>query len=196
MAIVPYPALPEHQQVSLRPAASVAVSQSNLTRKRQASDLGYSWWEGECVVNPMKVASARKWRLFFGRVRGSAHSFRIPVLGTLQHTGTFTVRANGAGSGYSLATDGWPVSSTPLLAGDMVTVGDQLMTLDTDVVANASGQAVLQFHAPLRGTVSDNIVVETKDPFMLAYLPDGSPALTLGLADIQAGFSFAFEEAY
>lgn len=196
MAIVPYPDPNYHNEVGLRPMVSAMVNRSELTHARQAVDIGYSWWDAVVSVANMRQQDARGWLLFFGRIQGPVHSFRVPVTTDPQHTGSFTVRANGSGSGYELATDGWPASSTPLLAADLVTVGDQLLRLDETVVTNASGQATLKFHAPLRRIVADNTIVETKNPWLLASLPENSPMLTAGLARIQAGFSFECSEAY
>lgn len=196
MAIVPYPDPHRHQSVDLQPFAAAQTNRSELTGARQTVDLGYSWWQASVAVAPMILDHARAWRVFFGRVRGATHSFRVPVIGDDQHSGTFTVRAQGVGSGYSLITDGWPASSTPLLAGQYVTVGDQLMVLDEDVIANASGVATLRFHSPLRRVVADNTLVQTKRPWLLAYLSEGAPSLTLTLAHLQAGFAFSVMEAY
>ncbi|HEY8604730.1 hypothetical protein [Tsuneonella suprasediminis] len=196
MAIIPYPGDPKHQRVELQPIAAVQVNRSELSGARQAVDLGYSWWAAQIAVSPMRLDDARQYRLFFGRVRGAAHSFRVPVTAGPQHTGGYTVRAKGAGGGYSLLTDGWLPSANNLPAGDYVTVGDQLMVLDTDAISDADGNATLQFHSPLRGAIADNTVIETARPFLLAFLPDGSPALALTLAQIQEGFSFSAVEAY
>lgn len=196
MSIVPYPSPNRHQSVDLQPVVASQANRSELTGARQAVDLGYSWWIGEVSVAPMVLDHARSFRVFFGRMRGSTHSTRVPVTSEDQHTGAFTVRAQGAGSGYSLVTDGWPANSTPLLAGQYVTVGDQLMVLDEDVIVNASGVATLRFHSPLRRVVADNTLIQTKRPWLLAYLPDGAPVLTLTLARLQAGFSFNVVEAY
>ncbi|MBY8335210.1 hypothetical protein [Qipengyuania pacifica] len=196
MAIVPYPSPNRHLSVDLQPVVASQANRAELTGARQAVDLGYSWWVGEVTVVPMIIDHARAFRVFFGRVRGVTHSFRVPVATADQHTGTFTVRAQGAGSGYSLVTDGWPANSTPLLAGQYVTVGDQLMVLDEDVIANASGVATLRFHSPLRRVVADNTLVQTKRPWLLAYLPEGAPVLKLTAAQLQSGFSFPIMEAY
>jgi len=197
MAIIPYPSPNKHDgEPQLQPVVPAQGSASELTGARQSVDLGYSWWMATVTTARMSAADARRWRLFFGRVRGTVHSFRVPVTGDDQHSGSFTARAVGVGSGYSLVTDGWPVSATTLLAGDYVTVGDQLMVLDADVTANASGVAVLQFHSPLRGTVADNTAITTKRPHLLASLPKDSPALGLGLHRLQEGFSFDVREAY
>ena len=196
MAIVPYPALPQHQVVELQPITGAFINTSVLSHARQANDLGYSWWVASVTVAAMEIASARAWRLFFGRLRGPVHKFRVPVVSAPQHSGSFTARAQGTGSGYSLVTDGWPASTTPLLGGDYVTVGDQLMVLDADVNVDAAGVANLQFHSPLRGTVADNTVITTKWPFLMAYLPEGSPALALNTAQLQEGFGYSAIEAY
>lgn len=196
MAIVPYPSPNRHTEVGLRPMVSAFVNRSELTHARQALDAGYSWWEATISVANMRQEDARGWKLFFGRVRGPVHSFRVPIATDPQHSGGFTVRAMGAGSGYELVTDGWPANATPLLAADHVTVGDQLMRLDESVATDAQGRATLKFHAPLRRIVADNTVIETREPWLLAALPENSPMLSVGLSRIQAGFSFDVGEAY
>lgn len=196
MAIVPYPINHRHSRIGLRPVVASFGSRSELTGARQAVDAGYGWWEATLTVANMRMDDAREWLLFFGRCRGSVNSFRVPATAREQHSGTFTVRANGTGSGYSLATDGWPANASILKAGDLVTVGEQLMRLDADVTANASGQATLQFQSPLRGTVADNTVVETRNPWLLASLPENSPMMFHDLADIQPGFAFDVMEAF
>lgn len=196
MVLVPYPGQSRHQEVALRPIAAAHVNTSVLTQSRQALDMGYSWWKAGVQVAAMTPANARAWRLFFGRLRGPVHSFRLPVLSAAQHDGDFSVLARGSGSGYSIVSDGWPASTTILLGGDYVTVGDQLMVLDEDVATSAAGIATLHFHSPLRRVVADNTPIETKRPFLTAYLPDGSPALALTVAQLQAGFSYSAMEAY
>lgn len=196
MAIVPYPSPNHHTEVGLRPMVSAFVNRSELTNARQAVDTGYAWWEAVVSVRGMTRNEARGWKVFLGRIRGPVHSFRVPIETDPQHSGSFTVRAQGSGSGYSLVTDGWPANATPLLAADHVTVGDQLMRLDEDVTTDVAGNATLKFHAPLRRIVADNTLVETKNPWLLASLPENSPMLTVGLARLQAGFSFECSEAY
>jgi hypothetical protein len=196
MAIIPYPSAAFHELVELRQMVSVQANRSELSGARQAIDLGYAWWEAYVVLGPMDGMCERAMRVFIGRMRGALHSFRLPILEEDQHSGTYTVRAQGAGSGYSLITDGWPANSTPLLAGQYVTVGDQLMLLDQDVTANAVGGATLQFHSPLRRVVADNTVVETKAPWLLCYFPEGAPGLSRTFGLSQDGFSFSVVEAY
>lgn len=196
MAIVPYPNPNRHNGVGLRPMVSAQVNRSELTRARQAVDLGYSWWEASISVKNMRQEDAAQFLLFFGRIRGPVHSFRVPVTTDAQHDAVLTVRAQGAGSGYELLTDGWPPSATTLRAAQLVTVGDQLMRLDQDATADAGGVALLKFHAPLRRIVADNTAIETRWPWLLASLSEDSPMLTVDTARIQAGFSFDVVEAY
>lgn len=197
MVNIPYPDPARHDgEPMLRPIVAAQTNRAELSGSRQTVDLGYSWWVATVTTARMSAEDARRWRLFFGRVRGPVNSFRLPVVGDDQHAGSFTVRAVGAWAGYALDCDGWPPSATTLLAGDYVTVGDQLMVLDADVTANAGGVATLAFHSPLRGVVADNTVIATKRPHLLATLPENSPALGLGLARLQEGFSFDALEAY
>jgi len=196
MAIVTYPNPTRHSAIGLRPMSNVFQTRSEITHARQVVDSGYSWWEASLTVGNMTDEDARAWRLFFGRCRGASNTFRVPVTKREQHTGAFTVQSNGTGTGFSLPTDGWPANTTAMRADDLVTVGDQLMRLDADVTANGSGQATLQFHAPLRGTVANNTLIETRSPWLMASLPESSPILTVSMGDIQPGFSFEVMEAF
>ena len=80
---------------------------------------------------------------------------------------------NGAGqTGNALATDGWPVSSLILKAGDLVQVESQLFEIASDVTSDASGNATLQFQPAMRVSPADDVQVVTSNPVMTARLKE------------------------
>jgi hypothetical protein len=78
---------------------------------------------------------------------------------------------NGASeSGKTCASDGWPNSTTILLAGDIVEIYkaspafQQTVRMTSDIVSNGSGQATLAFGQTLRGSPPDDSEVRVVNP--------------------------------
>src|SRR3546814_21146205 len=61
-------------------------------------------------------------------------------------------------------------AGTKLLAGQFITIGDQLIALGDDVVANGSGQATLTLESRLRVTPADNAVGKVEWPTAIMAL--------------------------
>jgi hypothetical protein len=111
------------------------------------------------------------WRAFIAKCRGGVNDFQIPVDPAPQSTAVATPLVNGAAQvGRTLNTDGWPVSSTVLFAGEFVTINNQLLQLTENVTSNASGVAVLTFEPPVRSAPADNAAIEFKNPYCLMYM--------------------------
>jgi hypothetical protein len=86
---------------------------------------------------------------------------------------------NGAGQqGRTLNTDGWPLSTTVLQAGQYVTINNQLLQLTENVTSNGSGVATLTFEPPVRVSPADNAAIEYKNPYCLMYLVE-EPTLSV-----------------
>jgi hypothetical protein len=107
------------------------------------------------------------------------NDFQIPVDPRAQSTSTATVLVNGAGQiGRQLDTDNWPTSTTVLVAGQFVTVGNQLLQLTEDVTSDGDGMATIFFEPAIRVSPSDNAVVEYKNPYCLMYMVE-EPTLSV-----------------
>ena len=161
---------------------------SDWTGRRQTIASGRGWWECQITLPPI-VTTARinAWRAFIAKSRGAANDFQIPVDPTAQSTlGSGVIgRVNGSNqTGRTLNTDGWPVSTTVLVAGQFVTINDptalrpQLLQLTENITSNASGQAVITFEPPIRVSPADNVAIEYKNPFCLMYLVE-EPTLSV-----------------
>lgn len=145
---------------------------SGWTGARQVLASSRGWWECQFVLPPIVGSSNfNPWRSFTAQLRGAANDVQIKVDPTAQSAIANTMLVNGAGqTGRNINVDGLPVSTTVLVAGQFVTIDNQLLQLTADVTTNASGQATLSFEPAIRAAPADNAVVEFKNPYCLMYL--------------------------
>lgn len=158
--------------MSWRLVQPAQVNVSGWTGKRQVVASGRGWWECQFGLPPIVgTTNANAWRAFMGQARGGANDFQVPVDPTAQSSAVATPLVDGANQiGRSLVTDGWPVSTTVLYAGQFVTVGDQLLQLTSNITSNGSGQATISFEPAIRVSPADNAAIEFKNPYCLMYL--------------------------
>lgn len=155
-----------------QPVAQV-VNRSWSGRQRIVAFGPAARWSASGELPPMKLAAHQAWLGFRASLQGSIHTFRLQQVWAAQHSGTPTVRINGAGqSGFALVLDGLPNSTTLLQAGQGITVplpsGDeQLILLAAALTSNGSGQATATLRTPLRESPADNATVETLLPWGL-----------------------------
>lgn len=173
MATITYPSTPKPQGMAWRLLMPAQTNVSDWTGRRQTLASGRGWWECQITFPPIvTTASINPWRSFIAKARGAANDFRVPVdPATPQSSSTATPLVNGAGqTGRTLNTDGWPLSTTILQAGQYVTINNQLLQLTENVTSNGSGVAVLTFEPPVRVSPADNAAIEYKNPYCLMYL--------------------------
>ncbi len=157
---------------------------------------GRGWWECSLTLPPIVGETAvNSWRAFMASARGAANDFRIPVNEIAQSSSTATPLVNGSGQvGRSLNTDGWPISTTVLKAGQFLTINNQLLQLTADVVSNGTGQAVISFEPSIRTSPSDNTAIEYKNPYALMYfVEDPGYSVEPGLV---YSMSFSLRESF
>lgn len=190
MTTITFPSSPAPQSMSWRLVQPAQQNVSGWTGARQVLASGRGWWECSLSLPPIVGETAvNSWRSFMALARGAANDFRVPVNEIAQSASTATPLVNGAGqTGRSLNTDGWPVSTTVLYAGQFVTIGNQLLQLTANVVSNGSGQATISFEPAIRVSPSDNAAIEFKNPYALMYfVEDPSYSVEPGLV-----YSLAF----
>ena len=187
MATITFPSSPKPQAMSWLLNQPSQVNISSWTGKRQVFASGRGWWECELTLPPIVgTSSVNVWRAFLAKTQGSANVFQVPVDPTAQSSAVASPLVNGGSqTGRSLITDGWPVSSTVLSAGQFVTINDQLLQLTADVVSNGSGQATISFEPAIRVSPSDNAPIEFKNPYCLMYLTE-KPSLS-----VEAGYVYS-----
>ena len=76
----------------------------------------------------------------------------------------------GSQTGLTLLTDGWPLSTTVLKAGDRFGVADQVFAVTADATSNGSGQATLQLANRIRTAPADNATLEIDQPVVRCIL--------------------------
>lgn len=171
MTTITFPSTPKPQTMSWRLVQPAQVNVSGWTGKRQVIASGRGWWECQFGLPPIVgTTNVNAWRAFVAQARGGANDFQILVDPTAQSSASATPLVNGAGqTGRSLVTDGWPVSTTVLYAGQFVTIGDQLLQLTSNITSNGSGQATISFEPAIRVSPADNTPIEFKNPYCLMY---------------------------
>ena len=180
MATITYPSTPRPQGMAWRLVMPAQTNVSDWTGRRQTLASGRGWWEAQITFPPIVgTTNINAWRSFIAKSRGSANDFQVPVDPVAQSASTATPLVNGAGQqGRALNTDGWPLSTTVLQAGQYVTINNQLLQLTENVTSNGSGVAVLTFEPPVRVSPADNAAIEYKNPFCLMYLVE-EPTLSV-----------------
>ena len=180
MSTITYPSTPKPQGMSWRLVMPAQTNVSDWTGRRQTIASGRGWWECQVTFPPIVgTTNVNAWRAFIAKSRGKANDFQVPVDPTAQSSAVATPLVNGASqTGRTLSTDGWPVSSTVLQAGQFVTINNQLLQLTENVTSNGSGVATLTFEPPVRTAPSDNAAIEFKNPYCLMYLVE-EPTLSV-----------------
>lgn len=180
MATITFPSSPNPNGMSWRLIMPSQTNISDWTGRRQTIASGRGWWECQLSLPPIVgTANVNAWRSFIAKSRGRANDFQIPVDATSQSAATATPLVNGAGqTGRTLTTDGWPLSSTVLVAGQFVTINNQLLQLTENVTSNGSGVATLTFEPPIRTSPADNAAIEYKNPYCLMYFVE-EPTLSV-----------------
>lgn len=154
---------------------------SPFTGEEQVQDWGGEWWEYELEFAIHKDREGPAVSVFFDALGGRRGTFllRDP---SYQISAPGTPRVNGAGqTGTTLATDGWPASTTVLQAGDAFQLGSgattRLHRITADAVSNASGQCTLAFVPRLRVSPADNALLTVDAPAVHLRLMDAVPAM-------------------
>ncbi len=169
------------QSLERRLVTSTAVATSPFTGTEQVQDWGGEWWEYGIEMARTNGRNARILSAFFAALGGprGRFLFRDPTIkqpgSVLEPTVT-----GGLQTGGTLVTGGWPISSTPLFAGDFFSLGaaaaTRLHQLTADVVTSGAGAATLAFVPRLRTSPADGAALEIAAPAVLLRLTAPVPA--------------------
>jgi hypothetical protein len=196
MAIIPMPTggIRSIRWQFLQPSQ---VNRSAWTGRRQVVALpGAARWEASVELRPMLSDSdVSLWRGFLARLRGQQNTFRLRAVEQAQISGVTPLVNGGGQAGYTLSSDGWGSAGTKLLAGQMITIDDQLIPLGADVVANGAGQATLTLESKLRAPPADNATIIADWPTAIMALATDTIGWSVDPGRIY-GFSFDCEEAF
>lgn len=180
MTTISFPATPKPQTMSWRLVQPAQNNISTWTGKRQVVSSSRGWWECDLTLPPIVgTNNVNAWRSFLAKTQGATNDFQIPVDPTAQYANIGTVSTNAANqTGRSISTNGWPNSTTTLVAGQYVTIYGQLHQLTADVTSDGSGVAVLSVEPPVRVPVPNSTVIEYRNPYCLMYLVE-KPAMSV-----------------
>lgn len=186
------------QSLERRLMTSTAVATSPFSGTEQVQDWGGEWWEYGIEIARTNGRNARILSAFFAALGGQRGRFlfRDPTIkqpgSVLEPTVT-----NGGQTGGTLVTDGWPISSTPLFAGDFFSLGTDTATrlhqITADVGTDAAGAATLAFVPRLRSSPAAGAALQIAAPAVLLRLTAPVPT-RIGRADTFL-FTLAAREA-
>lgn len=188
MALITVPDLPlAGIEWSLDRPAQINVA---LTGKR-AMESGplYGKWRARVEIAARSSESEfRALRSFLVRCQGAVSTFRLPATVEAQNSNSgVTVASTVAAGATAMNLSG---TSTPLLAGQMVTVNDQLLVLTDDQLGSS-----ISFEPPLRAQASSGTSVETANPTALVHM--SAPQVSYSIAPWRRFSStFSVEEAF
>lgn len=154
---------------------------SPFTGEEQVQDWGGEWWEYDLEFAVHQGRDGAEVSVFFDQLGGRRGSFllRDP---SYQLTAPGTPLVNGAGqSGNTLATDGWPASTTVLRMGDAFQLGSgattRLHRLTANATSNGAGQCTLNFVPRLRVSPLDNAALVVAQPAVHLRLIETVPSM-------------------
>jgi len=196
------PTLPLTLVTSLNRTLMAAVTPvpSAFTGSQQVQDWGGRWWHYEIEMALTKGANGRRLSGFLAGLGGAAGRFLLVDPSTAHQAGTpgAPLVSGGTQSGNSLLSAGWMPDSTPLLSGDLFSLGSgaqvRMHQLTADVISDATGTAPLSFVPPLREPPLDQAGLSVTAPAVCLRLTSPVPT-RIGRADTYR-FTLTAREAF
>lgn len=196
------PTLPLTLVTSLNRTLKAAVTPvpSAFTGSQQVQDWGGRWWHYEIEMALTKGPDGRRLSGFLAGLGGSAGRFLLidPSAAHQATTPGGPLVSGGSQSGSTLLSAGWVPDSTPLLSGDLFSLGADAQTrlhqLTADVTADATGTATLSFVPPLRAPPLDQAGLNVTVPTVCLRLTSPVPT-RIGRADTYR-FTLTAREAF
>lgn len=185
---------------SVKPASSslawldnTAVFQSPLSGTTRTLSRPGGRWRLTLTIQNLRDEPAVE--AFAFRLNGAEHRAVVPDFAySRKGSGGGTPRVMGASqTGLSLITDGWPVSSTVLLAGDRIGVSGQMLVVAEDATTDGSGVVTLSLANPIRTAPADNALLEIDAPTTRYILTN--QASFASVPGVFKTILFEFEEA-
>ncbi|QDL55299.1 hypothetical protein [Rhodoferax aquaticus] len=150
---------------------------SPLSGSVQTLEMPGARWRVAFQMNAMSAADSALLRSFLAKLRGQSGRFYLHNMAQPTPRGAAggTPVVNGAAqTGASLATSGWPASSTVLKEGDFFAVNGELKMATADALSTAGGLATLTFEPPLRSSPGNGLAITTTKPLATFRLEDDS----------------------
>jgi len=163
------------QSLERRLITTTAVAASPFTGSEEVQDWGGEWWDYGIEMARTTGRDGRRLSAFLAALGGPRGRFLFRDPSIRQPGSTLAPQvAGGFQTGNQLVTVGWTPFSTPLLAGDFFSLGDEDQTrlhqLTADVVTDEAGQATLAFVPRLRAPPIDSTPLEIAAPAVVLRL--------------------------
>lgn len=196
------PTLPLPLVTSLNRTLKAAVTPvpSAFIGSQQVQDWGGRWWHYEIEMALTKGADGRRLSGFFAALGGAAGRFLLADPAAAHQVSTLgaPLVSGGSQTGNTLLSAGWEPDSTPLLSGDLFSLGSGAQTrlhqLTEDVSSDATGAATLSFVPPLREPPLDQAGLNVTTPAVCLRLTSPVPT-RIGRADSYR-FTLTAREAF
>lgn len=194
--------VPDYDELIVRGldyAEAAQTNRSGWTGTRKVIGLpGATLWRGQIEVRDIATElEERPWRAFKAGLRGVQNWFKV-YLPCQSHIGPAPTVDSGAGNGYTLPLTGMTPNTIILWAGQHMTVPlpsghGRAVRLETNLLTDASGDAIAVFSPALNEIPTLGAAVETAKPFVpvTATNPDNP----WGGDDGLSGFVMDVEEA-
>ncbi len=141
------------------------VFRSQLSGSVRTEQVHPPYWLGSLTFVRLKAVHGQAIEAYVWRV-GKRNRALVPMTDyQRQGAGGGTPRVNGGSqTGLTLATDGWPGSTTVLKAGDRIGVANQAFEIAEDATTSAGGAVTLQLSNNIRTAPADNALLEIDQP--------------------------------
>lgn len=198
MTIIATPAAVRIAEIDWTLDRPAQVNRSQWSGKDQViADPWHGRWSAEAVLAPIiGEPNILAWRAFLAKLKGRINTFRLIAVEKAQNAYTPTVQTTTAAGAVALPLTGFPAAvATVMLAGQMLTVNDQLCILTADLVTNSSGQGTATFEPPLRAQAASTTAVEVRLPTCLVALAASTAGWSVGRGQIY-GIKLSVEERF
>ena len=198
MTLIAMPTAPIPSAIDWQIEQPAQANRGEFTGKRRVTLLTAAprWFANVTLPPILGEAAVLAWRAFVVDCDGIANRFRVVACESDQVPDNPPIAVDGAGQGgLVLRTRGWASAGTKLKRGQFITVGEQLLMVQADVVAAADGKATIAVKPYLRFVPADGAAVEVKRPFAVMSMADPKNGWKVGLGQNYA-VSFACEEAF
>ncbi|MBB4611602.1 hypothetical protein [Sphingomonas yabuuchiae] len=198
MSLIVMPGQPVASNIDWTIDQPAQVNRGEFTGKRRVTLLTAAprWYATVSLPPILGEDAALAWRAFVVDCDGIANRFKVIACERDQVADNPVVVVDGSGQGgRMLRVRGWGSAGTKLRRGHFVTVNEQLLSVQADVVVGADGRASIAVKPYIRIATTDGAPVEVKRPYAVMAMSDPKNGWKVGIGQ-NYGVSFNCEEAF
>ncbi|WP_242148929.1 hypothetical protein [Sphingomonas sp. BAUL-RG-20F-R05-02] len=195
--LIAFPASPVPQKIKWDIEQPGQANRGEFTGKRRMTLLAAAARMHATVTMPPILGEDRAldWRAFIFDCDGIANRFPLIACERDQCGETGVVVDGAAQFGHSIATRGWSSPGLKLRRGNFITIGEQLLSVQAAVVADANGKATISIKPYIRVQPNDGDPIEVRRPYAVMVMTDPKAGWEAGIGQNYA-ISFECEEAF